>query len=180
MFDLLKYLWIQGVENKSEKTWKCPVCKKKAIKLYIDGYVKKIIENNPQYNDVSIYNKDFKFQFQEIDDTKIVVETATILADTGTQKLENKVVSLNEPRNTIRPVFSNTGRNEKDRNKSSEVICLDDDDDDQINLSDTINLNNNAINLTGTFIKPTNLSVSDTMDIDIEDYNKILALNSIF
>ena len=176
VFDLINYLQIQSVENKSEKTWKCPVCKKKAVKLYIDGFVKKVIENNPTQNETNVYNKDFKYQFTPIIETKEKNE-ATSIAIEDTREI-NQVYHIsdlkvgNEPKNHNRQIYELN-------DKKGSVIRLS--DSEEFNKKQGIYNKYNINNLSANDIsmlnqsRGFNLNSSNSIELDTEEFNRILA-----
>lgn len=55
VFDLKYYLMI----NRKNKSYDCPLCRKKATRLYVDGHVKKVIDDNKDLEEVML-NPDYE------------------------------------------------------------------------------------------------------------------------
>jgi len=156
VFDFRNYLQIQSIENKSEKTWKCPVCKRKAVKIYIDGFLKNIIDKYPDEYEIRVFNKDFKYEFINFTSTNISHNNVNNTANntcSNENNHNNHNNNTNSQSNLNIPLLTQVKSETYESNdKKLDFIILDEIDEEDEILNDSIVADiNNIISNTNTY-----------------------------
>lgn len=164
VFDLENFL-LQSLKN---KRYDCLICKKKAVRLYVDCAIVNLMENNPDL-DSAIIDTSYQISINDLSEIKTINEnisfkTAKISED------DTELTPLIKEIPNLKKLACNLNTNLIDINKKkSEVISLLDDEisDGQMKKKELEKKKVNNINCNSTI----NLDVGQTGDINKKDTN---------